>query len=224
MLNESRTPRVVGATDFAGFDTARLVDAVTALTMILTLPQAAADRADALAVVAGQGEEWRLTEAIGRWEKSSGPCHLLVANGNPLERTYVPITADYLRGLGLTRTEGVRIQPEPAPNTGLQAAWLVATVRDLGITSLALTVSPYHLARVFLTLLKACGDERVPLVPVPAAVPPDARIPETGATAFDLVPGELKRILTYMDRGWVATPAELRAYLGWLWRQPILAA
>lgn len=31
-------------------------------------------------------------------------------------------------------------------------------------------------------------------------------------------PGEVQRILTYQDRGWVATPAELRQYLRWLWR------
>ncbi|GAA1888913.1 hypothetical protein [Asanoa iriomotensis] len=222
MRSDQATPRVVGASQVADLDAARLLDVASALTMVLTLPRSAADHVDALVVVSGQGEEWRLTHAIRSWEANPGLRHLLVANGNPDEQTYVPITLVYLRGLGLRRLDGVSIQAEPAPNTGLQAAWIVAQTRAHHIGSLALTVSPYHLVRVFLTVLKALGGQRLPLIPVPVAVPPDAPIPETGATAYDLVPGEVVRILTYQDRGWVATPAELRAYLAWLWRHPIL--
>jgi hypothetical protein len=190
--------------------------------MVLTLPRSAADHVDALVVVSGQGEHWRLTQAIRAWEANPRLRHLLVANGNPDERTYVPLTADYLRGLGLRRLDGAVIQAEPAPNTGLQAAWIAEQVRVLGIGGLALTVSPYHLVRVFLTPLRVLDGRRIPIIPVPATVPPDAPVPETGATAYELVPGEVVRILTYMDRGWVADPDELRRYLTWLWRQPIL--
>ena len=48
-------------------------------------------------------------------------------------------------------------------------------------------------------------------------VSPDTATPETQATAYDLLPGEAERILTYMDKGWVATLEELQGYLQWLW-------
>ncbi|MGW5671570.1 hypothetical protein [Micromonospora sp. NPDC003776] len=196
-----------------------------AITMILTLPASAADHVDGLVVVTGQGEEWRLTHAIRHWETHRRLRHLLVANGNPAEQTYVEITLDYLRGLGLRRIDGVHLQAEPAPHTGRQAAWIVDRVGALGIASLALAVSPYHLARVYLTVLNGLirRGMPLPLIPLPVAVPPDTPVPETGATAYDLLPGEVHRILTYQGRGWVATPEELREYLHLLWsRDPVL--
>ncbi|WP_373320572.1 hypothetical protein [Rhizocola hellebori] len=205
--------------EFAGYPAGRLLDVMKALTMILALPQSAADHVDALVIAAGQGEEWRFTHAIGAWEAKPDLRYLLVANGNPAEATYVEITLDYLRSLGLRRTEGVHVQAEPAPNTGLQAAWIVSQVQSRGITSLALAISPYHLPRAYLTVLKACNASgvRLPVIPVPVAVSPHTPVPETGATGYALVPGEVKRILAYMDQGWVATPEELQQYLGWLW-------
>jgi hypothetical protein len=213
------TPRIVPAADLAGFTAGQLLDVTNAVMMILALPQSAADRVDALVVASGQGEEWRLTHAIRAWEANPDLSYLLVADGNPAEQTYVDITLDYLRGLGLRRIEGVHLQAEPAPNTGRQAAWIVDQVEGRGIGSIALAVSPYHLPRAYLTVLNAFDRRgvRLPIIPVPVAVPPDATVPETGATAYELVPGEVKRILTYADEGWVATPEELRRYLRWLW-------
>ncbi|GAB3338650.1 hypothetical protein GCM10027452_11680 [Micromonospora halotolerans] len=194
-------PRVVADEDLAGFTAGQLLAVMKVLTMILTLPQSAARQVDALVVAVGQGEEWRLTHAIRSWE------------ANPAS-------------LGLRRTDGVHLQAEPAANTAVQAAWIVSQVRARGITSLALVVSPYHLARVYLTVLKALtkAGVRVPMIPMPVAVSPDTPVPETGATAYDLVPGEIKRILTYMEEGWVATPEEVQQYLRWLWshRAPML--
>ncbi|MFR9774773.1 hypothetical protein ACL02O_01795 [Micromonospora sp. MS34] len=205
--------------DLAAFTAGQFLEVMKALTVILTLPQSAANHVDALVVATGQGEEWRLTHAIRTWEANPALRCLLVANGNPAEDTYVEITLDYLRRLGLRRISGVHLQAEPAPNTGLQAEWIVDQVQAHGITSLALTVSPYHLARVYLTVLKAFtrSGTRLPMIPLPVAVPPHAAVPETGATAYDLVPGEVKRILTYMSNGWVARPEEVRQYLQWLW-------
>jgi uncharacterized SAM-binding protein YcdF (DUF218 family) len=213
------TPRIVGDDDLAAVTTGQLLDAMKALMAILTLPQSAADRVDALVIASGQGEHWRFTHAIRAWETHPTLRYLLVANGNPAEETYVEITLDYLRSLGLRRLSGVCLQAEPAPNTGLQAAWIVNQVKDHGITSLGLTVSPYHLPRAYLTVLKAfvASGIRLPIIPIPVAVAPDTPVPETGANAYDLLPGEVKRILTYMDKGWVATPDELRQYLQWLW-------
>ncbi|MFG2166101.1 hypothetical protein [Micromonospora chersina] len=211
--------RILREEDFAGCTAGQFLELLKALTVILTLPHSAADHVDALVVATGQGEEWRLTQAVRTWEANPKLRHLLVANGNPAEKTYAEITLDHLRSLGLRRVEGVHVQAEAAPNTGLQAAWVADQVQARGITSLALTVSPYHLARVYLTVLKAVTRRgvRLPIIPLPVAVSPDTPVPETGATAYDLVPGEARRILAYMDEGWVATPAELQEYLRWLW-------
>ncbi|MEU8813668.1 ElyC/SanA/YdcF family protein [Actinoplanes sp. NPDC048796] len=187
-----------------------LLDLMASVIAILTVP--APSEPDALAVPIGQGEEWRLRHAIELWEASPRTRHLLIANGNPAERTYVGLTRDYLGTLGLRRFEGVRVQPEPAPNTGLQAAWIAAESSRLGLRDLGLVVSAYHLPRVYLTVLKAL-TLRIPLHPVPVPVPPHEKIPETGATSYDLVPGEMTRILEYARKGWLATPAELREYL-----------
>jgi hypothetical protein len=213
------TPRIVTEEDLVGFTAGQFLEVMKALTVILTLPQSAADHVDAIVVATGQGEEWRLTHAIRNWEANPQLRFLLVANGNPAEETYVEITFDRLRSLGLRRINGVHLQAEPAPNTGLQAAWIVDQVKAHGIGSLALTVSPYHLTRVYLTVLKAFTRSgiRLPIIPLPAAVPPDTPVPETGVGAYDLVPGEVKRILTYTGKGWVATPEEVQEYLRWLW-------
>ncbi|MFG2008527.1 ElyC/SanA/YdcF family protein [Micromonospora sp. NPDC048868] len=213
------TPRVVTEEDLAGFTAGQFLDVLKALTAILTLPRSAADHVDALVVATGQGEGWRLRHAIRDWEANPGLRHLLVTNGNPAEQTYVDLTLDHLRGLGLRRAEGVCLQAGPAPHTGRQAAWIADRARGLGVASLALVVSPYHLPRAYLTVLKALDRRnlRLPVIPVPVAVSPDTPVPETGATAYDLVPGEVKRILTYMDEDQVATLGELQQYLRWLW-------
>lgn len=213
------TPRIISGADLTGVPAGGLLDVLISATMIMSLPQAAAGRVDALAIATGQGEQWRLIDGIRRWEAGPRLRHLLVANGNPAERTYTDLTLDDLRDLGLRRTEGVLLQSEPAPNTGLQAAWIARQVRARDIGSLALTVSAYHLPRIYLTVLRELDRNsiRIPLIPVPAAVAPDARVPETGASSYDLVAGETKRILDYRNEDWVASPADLRDYLRWLW-------
>ncbi|MFV2114805.1 ElyC/SanA/YdcF family protein [Micromonospora sp. LOL_025] len=212
-------PRIVGAEELAGLTAGQFLDVVKALTAILTLPPSAAQHVDALVVATGQGEQWRLRHAIRSWEANPGLRHLLVTNGNPAEETYLELTLDHLRGLGLRHCEGVRLQAGPAPHTGRQAAWIAEQAQGLGIASLALAVSPYHLPRAYLTVLKALDRKnlRLPVIPVPVAVSPDTPVPETGATAYDLLPGEVKRILTYMDEGQVSTLGELQQYLRWLW-------
>ncbi|MDP9794446.1 uncharacterized SAM-binding protein YcdF (DUF218 family) [Catenuloplanes nepalensis] len=217
------TPRIVRDDDLGGFPAGRMLDVMRALTAVLSLPQAEAERADALIVPSGQGEVWRITHAIRLWETRPSLRLLLIANGNPAETTYDELSLAYLRGLGLRRLDGVHVQAEPAPNTALQAGWIAAQVSDLRIRSFGLVVSPYHLLRAYLTALKALDRHglRVPIWPAPVAISPDTRVPETGATAYDLLPGEIHRILTYADRGWISTPTELRTYLGWLWAAPM---
>ncbi|MFI5841163.1 YdcF family protein [Catenuloplanes sp. NPDC051500] len=215
----STTPRIVRDDDLDGIPAARILDVMRAMTAVLSLPQSAADSADALIVPSGQGEEWRITHAIRLWEANPRLRLLLIANGNPAEVTYDALTLDYLRGLGLRRMDGVHVQAEPAPNTALQALWIADRVQALRIASFGLVVSPYHLLRAYLTVLKALdrAGARVPMWPVPVAVSPETRVPETGATAYDLLPGEVSRIISYMDRGWIASTGELQSYICWLW-------
>ncbi|GAA4249994.1 hypothetical protein [Dactylosporangium darangshiense] len=221
MLNGGKIARLVHEDELAEYPAGRLLDVMRALTMVLTLPGAAAQRLDAVAVLTGQGETWRLAHAVGDWEARPARRHLLVATTNAREATYEDVTLDSLRGLGLRRVSGVHIQGEAAADTGVQAAWVAAQVRELGITGLALAVSPYHLPRAYLTVLRACEDAgvRIPLLPLPVAVAPDATVPESGASAWDMVAGEMRRIIEYTDRGWVADPELLRRYLAWLWHE-----
>lgn len=219
MSTESAIARFVQDEELDGFSASQLLEVTKATTMILSIPPAATSHVDAVAVATGQGEEWRFTDAIRAWEANPRLRHLLVTSGNPAEKTYTEVTLDYLRGLGLRRREGLQLQPDPSPNTGRQAAWIADQVQKGGITSIALTTSPYHLPRFYLTVLKELERRgiRIPVVPAPAAVAPQAPTPETGVTSEDLIPGEVKRILTYQDKGWLATPLELRRYLSWLW-------
>lgn len=194
------------------------LDIIRALTAILTLPRSA-EGVDALAVLTGKGEHWRLTHGVRAWEADPGLRHLLIAEGNPAERTYPSLDPDALHAAGLRRVEGVCVQPMPAPNTGLQAQWVADRVEALGIGGLGLVVSPYHLPRAYLTVLKALLQRglRIPLLPVPAAVPLHEPVPESGRTAYELLPGEIERIVAYTDRGWLASLPELQEYLHWLW-------
>ncbi len=213
------TPRVVRGTAFDGVGNDDLLDLMGTVFAVLTVPPPAMGVLDAVAVPIGQGEETRLRHAVDLWNSEPHLRFLLVSGGNPAERTHVEVTRSYLRDLGLRRYDGVHIQPEPAPNTALQAAWIADQVRRLAIRSVALTVSPYHLPRAFLTVLKAFDDRGlgVPVIPAAVPVPPHATVAETGMNAYDLLSGEMRRILTYAGNGWLATPAELRDYVAWLW-------
>ncbi|MEV6600851.1 hypothetical protein AB0M36_28995 [Actinoplanes sp. NPDC051346] len=212
-------PRVVDLAEVDEAGAGRLLDVMEMLLGILSMASWPHGPADAIAVPPGQGEEWRLTHAIGLWESGNAARHLLVANGNPAERTYVPITPEYLYRLGLRRRAGVQLQGEPAPNTGLQAAWIARQVNSLGATSLLLAVTPYHLPRAYLTVLKALSTAgtRIPILPCPVPVAPEAATPETGVGHHELLPGEAHRILHYAALGWVATLEEFRDYQDWLW-------
>lgn len=215
----TRFPRLL-AGPLAGELTAdELMDATKAVAAILSVPVSAAGRADAIAVPTGQGEDWRLAHAIGIWESNPEIRHMLLAEGNPAERTYRPITPEQLRSLGLRREAGTVIQDGPGPNTAVQMEWIADQVEALGLSSVALCVTPYHLPRAYLTLLKTLISRgiRMPLLPMPVALDPAAPMPETNAAFYDLLPGELLRIHRYQEHGWVATLNELRIYLKWLW-------
>lgn len=198
---------------------AQTSDLVAMMMMILSLPQDTS-KVDAILVLPGQGEDWRLTSAIEAWNTSPSVQHLLVAGSYSGERTWFEPTLENLsvEPYGLTRYEGVIIHPH-AHHSKEQGDWIAATARDLGLESIALVVSPYHLPRAYLTFVKCFeqADVNIALYPAPVHIAPSVPAPETGLTSWELVPGEVERILTYQEKGDVATYEELQEYLEWLW-------
>lgn len=188
------------------------------------------DRVDAVAVLPGLGERWRLDDATGAYDNNPQARRLLVAGINPHEETFEQPTSELLHDVfGMQRTDGIRIQ-NGARNTPDQTEWIADTVEAEGIESMALYVSPYHLLRGSLTLMKSFikRNKQIPIIPVPVHVAPSITIPEMAAKgtpldAHGMLPAETKRITTYQAGGDVATAAELRNYIDWMWTQPILA-
>lgn len=88
MSTASAIARFVPDEELDGFSAGQLLEVTKAITMILSIPPAATNHIDAVAVATGQGEEWRFTHAIRAWEANPRLRHLLVTSGNPAERTY----------------------------------------------------------------------------------------------------------------------------------------
>lgn len=186
------------------------------------------ERVDALVTFPGLGEWWRVREAIRWWQREDVAARFLLITGhNTRERTSVILDQQRLRQppFSLERVEGVYFAIH-AEHTREQAEWVVDQTRQLGIVSLALFVSPYHLVRAYLTLLKAYlkrGGSPLVMIPAPVSIPPSTLIPETAVDAWAMVSGEVGRIVKYQRKGDVATLQELQDYLNWLWTQPIVA-
>jgi hypothetical protein len=190
----------------------------TAAEWILGIPPVGTD---AVAVCMGLGEEVRLVHGIRRWRAGKARW-LLIAGENPDARTFSALTQEQLRRDGVIG--GFVLTQVEAANTKIQAQWLVAQVVEHQIRSIELHAPSYHIVRAYLTVL-ASMDERQPFILVPHATPysPDYIIPETGAHAIDMTPGEYERIRSYQANGDVATLSQLQTYLQWLWRQPEFA-
>lgn len=176
--------------------------------------------ADAIALAPGLGEYWRISTAIQIWEKQANRARFfLIAGVNPAEQTNLLLTPEVLASVyGLRKQIGVHIS-RYAEHTRAQADWFVAKVCELNIQSIALVTSPYHLLRQYATLIRAFLRHRIswiPIVPVSAVVSLDTIVPETGASAWDLAPGEIARMIAYQDKGDVAILGEMKAYLHWL--------
>jgi hypothetical protein len=104
----------------------------------------------------------------------------------------------------------------------------VKQAKQRGLRSIVLTASAYHLVRAYLTTLKSFLTDAttlfVSLVPLPALMPPYKLIPdlaEQGINSFLMIPGEVKRILAYQEKGDVATNEEFLFYLEKLWQTPL---
>jgi hypothetical protein len=200
-----------------------VTDVVAMAMMLYSFPTLQVAQIDAIAVFPGQGEHWRVQGALAEWGAGTlRSDYLLVAGDNPRERTRIALTLEALQQspFNLTMLTGVHCQVD-AEHTREQAEFIRERTETLGIESVVLAVSPYHLLRAYCTLLKAYdGAARVPLIyPGPIRVSPSKTIPETGLTSWDLAPGEVRRIIEYQEKGHVATKDELAYHLARLWER-----
>jgi uncharacterized SAM-binding protein YcdF (DUF218 family) len=187
---------------------------------IFTLPSYLVDSVDAIVVLPGQGEWSRLRTAIRAWETNPGVRYLLVAGHTQTEEEYEVLTVDRLADFGLTRREGVIIEAH-AWHTAEQADWLARKVEELGITSLALCATAYHLLRAYLAMIMGFIRNHVdwvPMIPLPVPVSPGTISPLNRVPQDTLINGELDRILLYQPKGHVADLSTLQGYLRWMWQ------
>jgi hypothetical protein len=194
---------------------------IVAMAIVLYSVPSVLDNVNALAVMPGLGEFWRIKHAITVWEKSTAS-HLLIAGHNHHEKFWRNLDIDTLTKppFHLRRVGGVRVEAR-ADHTKAQADWLVANIQELNITSLALFVSPYHLLRAYCTVLKAfyrLNVRPIPMIPMSVAISPDTLVPETETNAWGMIPGEVKRIIAYQEKGDVATLTELQQYISLIWK------
>lgn len=192
-------------------------------TMVLSLPR---PLTDAITVFPGRGENERLQHAVKVWEADRAMRFFLVAGTKwSTEKTTAQPTMELLSQsqYGLKTTSGVVIHHHANITTD-QTGWVVPKIQELGITSIGLVVTPYHLIRAYLTLLKETlkADLQIPIIPLPVPKAPNVIVPEDNTDAWTLFDGEMERILTYQKKGDVATLGELKKYLAWLWQHPLL--
>lgn len=192
---------------------------VAMVTMVLSIPRLV-EQVDAFLVFPGMGEWWRVNDAAALWNTHKNARHLLIAGHNQRENTARKMDLAWLmEEFELNRKEGV-VCISHAEHTKDQCDWVAEQVRELHLTSLALCVSPYHIVRAYLTLLKTLHNTgiRIPIVPFPVQVSPSEEIPETGTDAWSMVAGEVERIHAYQQKGDVASSELLHDYLAWFWK------
>lgn len=181
---------------------------------------------DAIVVMEGMGEDWRLTQAIHDFDADNSKASYLVIGGqSDKEKTWKKRTVESLqRDFGLKRTDGVHINPS-TPHTRSQAEWVAETLAALDPVTVGVYATAYHLIRAYLTILQSLNEReiRFPMFPVPVRVSPFRLIPELacdssnrGPNAFDMVAGELARIKQYRKMEHVANAEDLQKYLLWL--------
>jgi hypothetical protein len=198
-----------------------LQEASIASAIILGLPRPI-DSVDALVAISGQGESCRIIEAIQWWQKRKTRArHILIAGDNYHQKSIPePVTISVLQRApyNLTKLSGVEVDGHQE-NTKTQMDWVVKMVLEKDITSIGLFASLYHLTRCYLTLLRtlAKSNVQIPIIPWPIPVDPCRQSPETGSKMWQLIPGEIDRILRYQPKDVVPLP-ELLAYTTWLYQ------
>lgn len=184
---------------------------------VLTIPEPDGFQPEAIVGHAGMGEPWRIREPIIEFEASTSARFLLMAGLCVKEKCYEKLTIENLfkPPYNLRNSVGVFAQPN-ALHTKDQTDWIIDRVNELKISQLLFMSSPYHLVRAYLTLLSSwlkLGTHPVVMIPKPLAMSSAIVLPENGETARAMIPGEMRRIFEYQEKGDVATLAELETYI-----------
>lgn len=192
---------------------------------VLSMPRPI-DRVEAFLAFPGEGESWRLTHPIDQWNNGTSISgSFLIAGHNTREMTSETLDVTRLQRdpYNLKRLRGVHVCLH-AEHSKEQTEWVSKKIEELCIRSIALFVTPYHLLRIYLTLLKSLivhgQDKDVQMIPAPIPIPLTEISPENSVAMWDLIPGEVNRIEKYQATGDVATLPELQTYLRWLWGSP----
>lgn len=199
-------------------------DQAAALAMLVySLPRMQGQ--DAIAGLAGLGEQERVSEVLRIWESpGTSARYCLIAGFNMQERAAFSLAIpDLQQKFGVCKVKGLKTQLH-ADHTKHQAEWLAKQIQEHGITSVRLYLPAYHLLRAWRTVIEQVvfmWGIRIPILPVPLSVSPFAPIPEyepeESLSKWDMIPGELERIRRYEAKGDIATFDETLRYLEWLW-------
>lgn len=185
---------------------------------------------DSIAVFPGLGEKSRISHAIDMMNNDTSQFRFLLVAGldKKRERTSEELTIQLLQdNYDLYPHQASRVVSQIyANNAKHQADWTAISVKSYDIEGLALVVTPFHLLRAYLTLLKSLKNLKIqiPVIPVPAWKAPGHLIEEHAdqrMNAWQLVPGEVKRILEYGAKGDLLTYPEFVEYIDWLWELKI---
>ena len=193
--------------------------------MILSIPQKVED-VEAIIIFPGMGETWLITDPVKRLENGAAATLLIMAGQNPEEKYFECRDEARLRDhYGVPANIHILAQIR-ARHTKEQANWIAEQLKERGVATAALSVSPFHITRAYLTVLASLYtldlEKQVVLIPAPVRINPSQVTPETGANAWDMCPAEWPRIADYQKKGDVASLEQLKQYLDWLWRQQIL--
>lgn len=107
-----------------------------------------------------------------------------------------------------------------ALHTRDQTEWLVSEIQSRGDRMVAVMVYPFHLLRAFSTLVHTIQTRNhydTMVFPIPTPIDPRRTFPEINADAWELMPGEIRRIHCYRTHNWVASFERMQAYIKKMW-------
>ncbi len=202
-------------------------DILSMAMMLYAIPHSATQKTEALVVIPGMDESWRIVQALDLYSGASTSFkHLFVAGVNAEELArHQALLASLKKDYAILRDDDHFHLKLSCVNTKDQAEWICDEIFNLQLSSLTLFVSPYHLLRAYCAVLKSClrrNLDSLAIIPAPVIISPNARFHKDEYNAWELIPGELKRLLKYQIKGDVATYQELRGYLNNLWASGFL--
>jgi uncharacterized SAM-binding protein YcdF (DUF218 family) len=169
--------------------------------------------ADALLLFQGDGHS-RVPHAIRLFQQ--GAARFVILVGGADNRGYGSFPSSELYGLllaGGVPAEAIAFEPT-APHTRAEVDRGIEIADDRGFRSLLLVSSPYHMYRIFLSLVVAMRHRSQPMMGYPASIR-DLPLFEKNpwGTRADLYDAEFERIAKYQAQGDVASFSEGLEYL-----------